>query len=154
MTVKKSDWVNGKKPMPTPMGSEVVNVLLSLSVAADEIAANDVYIMGELPEDCVLVDAVYAATDLDTHATTPTVVMSFGTINADQDDLATAMETGLAIGKAGTAARMTPTRTTMTTKSGSTGGTKLGYKVTTAADTGAAGTVYLSLSYRSVAHDA
>jgi hypothetical protein len=43
---------------------------------------------------------------------------------------------------------------TLTTKSTGSTRLKLGYKVTTASDAGAAGTVYLSLSYRALAHGA
>jgi hypothetical protein len=107
--------------------------------------------MGELPADCVLVDAIYSSTDIDSatsHA------MSFGVINADGDDLSAVIEANIQVGRAGTAARMTPTRAALTTKAPSTGGSKIGYKVTAASGTGVAGTVYLSLSYRAAAHGA
>lgn len=148
MATVRSPWALGKQPMPTPAGSEVVNVLLSLPVTAAQTAAGDIYLMGELPEDCALVDAVFAATDLDTG--TPAHAMSFGVINDDENDLATALQTALTVGQAGTAARLTPTVTTLTTKTDGKTRKKLGYKVTTASATGAAGTVYLSLSYRSL----
>ncbi|MCK7581004.1 MAG: hypothetical protein MZV65_39370 [Chromatiales bacterium] len=123
-------------------------MLLSLPVTAAQTAAGDIYLMGELPEDCALVDAVFAATDLDTG--TPAHAMSFGVINDDETDLATALQAALTVGQAGTAARLTPTVTTLTTKTDGKTRKKLGYKVTTASATGAAGTVYLSLSYRSL----
>jgi hypothetical protein len=153
MATVKSDWVTGKKPMPAPNGSEVVNVMLELPVTAAQTALGDIYEMGELPEDCVLVDAIYAATDIDT-AGSAAIVMSFGVVNAAGDDLTTALEASIAVGQAGTAARMTPTRATLGTVTDGSTRKKLGYKVTTAAGTGAAGTVYLSLSYRSTAYGA
>ncbi len=152
MTVKKSKWVTGRQQMPTPMGSEVVNVLLDLDVAADEVAENDLYIMGELPEDCALVDVIYGIDQLDSDGSAA-AELAFGVVNDDEDDLTTTLEAGIDIAQAGGAARMTPTNTTLETKSGSTGGKRLGFKVTTAAATGKAGTVRASVSYRSVAFD-
>lgn len=153
MATVRSPWALGSKPMPVPNGSEVVNVLLECPVTAAQTAANDIYLMGELPEDCALVDAVFAATDLDTDGT-PAIALSFGIVNAAEADLTTTLQAALTVGQAATAARMTPTPTTLTTKSTSSTRLKLGYKVTTAADVGAAGTVYLSLSYRALAHGA
>lgn len=150
MATVKSPWVLGKQPMPTPVGAEVVNVLASVAVTAAQTAADDIYILAELPEDCVLVDAVLASSDLDTKAT-PEMVLSFGVVNDDEDDLAATLQASLTIAQAGTAARLTPTVTTLTTKTDGKTRKKLGYKVTTAAGTGAAGTVYLSLSYRALA---
>jgi hypothetical protein len=153
MPTARSPWVLGSKPMPIPNGSEVVNVLLECPVTAALTAANDIYLMGELPEDCALVDAVFASTDLDTKATAE-IVLSFGIVNAAENDLTTTLQAALDISQAGTAARLTPTVATLTTKSTSSTRLKLGYKVTTAAGTAAAGTVYLSLSYRALAHGA
>jgi hypothetical protein len=153
MPTARSPWVLGSKPMPIPNGSEVVNVLLECPVTAALTAANDIYLMGELPEDCALVDAVFATTDLDTDGT-PAIALSFGVVNAAENDLTTTLQAALTIGHAGTATRLTPTVATLTTKSTSSTRVKLGYKVTTAADVGAAGTAYLSLSYRALAHGA
>lgn len=152
MATIKSDWVTGRKAMPSPSGSEVVNVLLSLPITAAQTALNDIYLMGELPEDTILVDAVFAATDIDTG--TAAHVMSFGEVNAAEDDLTTALQAGVDVGKAGTATRLTHTPTTLTLATTASARKKLGYKVTTAADAGAAGTVYLSLSYRSTSYGA
>lgn len=152
MATAKSPWALGSKPMPIPNGSEVVNVLMECPVTAALTVEDAIYFMGELPEDCALVDAVFAATDLDTG--TPAHAMSFGVLNAGATDLTTALHAAIVVGQAGTAARLTPTLITLTTKSTGSTRLKLGYKVTTAAATGAAGTVYLSLSYRALAHGA
>jgi hypothetical protein len=151
MANTKSQAVDGNTPMPTPIGSEVVNVLLSVEVLAANLGAGDLIIMGELPEDCVLVDAVYAADDLDSNGT-PAIVISFGTVNAGETDLTTVIEAGLTTAQAGGAARMTPTVASLGIQGGASG-VSVGYKVTTAAATGAAGTALLSLSYRSIHHD-
>lgn len=147
MATVKSNWITGRNPMPTPVGSEVVNVLLSVEVTAAQTAADTIIMMGSLPENCALVDAVFAADDLDSGS--PAMVMSFGTINADEDDLTTTLQAGLTVGQGG-AARLTPTVATL----GVVGAVNLGYKVTTAAATGVAGTVLLSLSYRATAYGA
>jgi hypothetical protein len=146
----KSDFANGRKPMPNPNGPEVVNVLIALPVTAGQTALNDIYEMCELPEDCALVDAVYAASDIDTNGT-PAHAMSFGVINSGGTDLDTTLEASIQVGRAGTAARMTPTVVNQTVTTDGKTRKKLGYKVTTASATGAAGTVYLNLSYRSAA---
>jgi hypothetical protein len=148
MATVTSKWAAGLRPMPNVEGAELVNVLVSLPVTAAQTAANDIYYMCDLPEDAVLVDAVYAATDLDT-AGSPAMLIDFGVLNADASDIATSLQAGLTVGQAGTAARLTPTRTTMTVATTGSAPKKLGYKVATAAGTGAAGTVYLSLTYRS-----
>lgn len=153
MTTVKSPWVLGSKPMPIPNGSEVVNVLVECPVTAAQTAADDIYYMCDLPEDCAFVDAVLASTDLDTDGT-PAIAMSFGVLNDGATDIATALQAALAIGQAGAPARITPTLTTLGLKTDGKTRKKLGYKVTTAADVGAAGTVYLSLSYRALNHGA
>lgn len=153
MATVKSPWVEGSKQLPTPVGSELINVLLELDVTAAQTVADDIYYMADLPEDCVLVDAVYSATDVDTHGTA-THAMTFGILNAAADDIATALETAIDVGEAGTAARMTLTRATQAVKSTGSARTPIGYKVTTKAATGAAGTIYLSLTYRASAFGA
>lgn len=153
MPTAKSPWVLGSKPMPIPNGSEVVNVLVECPVTAAQTAADDIYYMCDLPEDCVLVDAVFASTDLDTGGT-PKHAMSFGILNAAATDMTTALHAAIVVGQAGTAARLTPTLATVGVKTDGKTRAKLGYKVTTAAGAGAAGTVYLSLSYRALTHGA
>jgi hypothetical protein len=152
MANTKSAWATGKQPMPSPVGSEVLNVLLSVEVAAGDLGAGDLIIMGELPADCVLVDAVYAFDDLDSGGA-PALSLTFGTINTGETDLDTTIEASITEGQAGGAARLTPTLAALAVQGGSTG-VAVGYKVATAAATGAAGTAQLSLSYRAVAHGA
>lgn len=141
MANTKSPNALGQEPMVSPMGSELVNVMLTAQVAAADLAAGDLIILGEIPEDCVLVDAVYVTDDLDSNGT-PAIALDFGTINAGETDLATTVEAGLTIGRAGGAARMTPTAAALATKG------KVGFKVATAAATGQAGAASVSLTYR------
>lgn len=140
--------------MPQPVGAEVVSVLISLPVTAAQTADGDLYYMCDLPENCKLVDAIYAATDIDT-AGSAAHVMSFGQIpDALTGALTTALQASITVGQDGSAARLTPTRTTMAFATTGAAKKKLGYEVTTSAGTGAAGTVYLELFYRSTIHGA
>lgn len=151
MAIVKSAWADGYKPMPIPAGSEVVNVLLSMNVTAAQTVDGDTYVMGYLPADCVLVDAVFAASEIDdgtAHA------MKFGVLADDLASVETDLETGITVGQNGSAARLTPSPTTLTTKAGESADVPIGYEVTTSAGTGADGAVHVSLSYRSVAHGA
>lgn len=154
MAIIQSDWALGRKPMPVPMGAHPINVLLTLPVTAAQTALADIYSMGYLPEDCVLVDAVFAATDIDT-AGSAAHVMSFGILTDNESDLTgSALQASITVGQAGTAARLTPTVATLTTSCDGKTRKKLGFKVTTASGTGAAGTVYLSLTYRAAQYGA
>lgn len=153
MALVTSDWASGKIPMPQPVGAEVVSVLISLPVTAAQTADGDLYYMCDLPENCKLVDAIYAATDIDTGS--PAHAMSFGQVpDTGTGALTTALEASITVGQGGTAARMTPTRTTMAFATTGAAKKRLGYEVTTSSATGAAGTVYLELFYRSTIHGA
>lgn len=141
----------GKLQMPSPNGSELVNVMTKLTMTAaevDALVAGDIIYMGYLPEDCALVDAVVADTDLDSG---DALDLDFGIINDDEDDWDTDGELQNSILVAGTThvARLTPTVETLTTVTDGATRAKLGFKVATAAGTALAGTLYLSLTYRS-----
>lgn len=152
MTIIKSDHANGRKAMPQPAGSEVVNVMLVLAILAAETASGDLYHMGDLPEDCAFVDAVFEATDLDTG--TPAIILAFGVINDAEDDLDVTLEAGIDLAQAGGVARVTLTSALLALVTPGNARKKLGFKVTTASATGADGTVKTSLSYRASAYGA
>jgi len=149
----ESPWVTGRYQMPTPMGSEVVNVNCALAMTTDEVdslVAGDIIHMANLPEDCTLVDLVAADTVLDTNVT-ETMDLDLGIINGDGDDFVTTtgeLQNSILVAGTTHAARVTPTVEILTTTSGAASPTKLGYKVAAAAATAAAGTLYLSVSYR------
>jgi hypothetical protein len=152
--VYKSDWATGVKPMPLPSGPEVVNVLMSKTLTAAEVDAlgvDDLIIMGYLPEDCVLVDAVFADTDLDTG---DALDLDFGVINAAENDLATKLVDAPLVAGTRHVTALTHTVATLTTASTSSARKYLGYQVDVVAHTQAAGTLYLSLSYRNKHHGA
>jgi hypothetical protein len=145
----RSDYASGKKPMPTPTGPEVVNVLTSLTLTSaqvDALAANDIVVMGYLPEDCAFVDAICAmTTGIDTGSG---LDLDFGVVNDGESDLTTELQNSILVDGTTSLARVTMTETMLTLATTGSARKKLGYKVATAATTPAAGTIYLSLSYR------
>lgn len=156
--IYRSDHASGKKPMPTPSGPEVVNVLTSLTLTSaevDALAANDIVVMGYLPENCAFVDAICAMTaGIDTGSG---LDLDFGIVADNEADfVASTGELQNSILKDGTTilARVTMTEAMMTLTSGSNTRQKLGFKVATAAATPGAGTLYLSLSYRATSFGA
>lgn len=153
--IYRSDHATGKKAMPTPSGPEVVNVLTSLTLTAtqvDALAANDIVVMGYLPENCAFVDAVLAMTaGIDTGSGFD---LDFGVVLDAETDLATELQNSPLVDGTTSLARVTMTETMLTLNSGSNTRKKLGFKVATAATTPAAGTLYMSLSYRAVSFGA
>jgi len=153
--VYRSDWATGKKPMPTPAGPEVINVLMSLTLTSaqtDALAANDLVIMGYLPEDCAFIDAICAmTTGIDTGSG---LDLDFGVVNDGETDLATELVNSILVDGTTSLARVTMTETMLTLNTDGKTRKKLGFKVATAATTPAAGTLYLSLSYRATAFGA
>lgn len=142
-------YSKGTKSMPPPAGGELMTRRLYCAVTAAQLTSGAILAVGYLPVDCEFVDAVHFATDLDTGGT-PAVVMSFGVINDAGTDLDVVMQAGIDVGKTGGAVRATLTAASLLIASGSATPKRLGYKVTTAPATAAAGTVYTDLSYRAV----
>ncbi|NCC41552.1 MAG: hypothetical protein EOM21_19460 [Gammaproteobacteria bacterium] len=152
--VYKTDWATGVKPMPLPSGPEVVNVLLSKTMTAAEVDAlgvDDLVVMGYLPEDCVLVNAIFLDTDLDTG---DALDLDFGVINAAEDDLATKIADAPLVAGTRHVTTLTHTSATLTLSSTSAARKYLAYQVDVVAHTPAAGTLYVSLSYRNKHHGA
>jgi hypothetical protein len=149
----RSDWAAGKKPMPTPTGPEVVNVLMKLTLTeaqVDALAANDTIVMGYLPEDCAFVDAVCAMTaGIDTGSA---LDLDFGVLKDDESDLETELQNSILVDGTTSLARVTLTETMLTLVTTGAQRKKVGYKVATAAGTPKAGSIYLSLSYRATSY--
>jgi hypothetical protein len=144
----KSPWAAGSQPMLSVMGSEVVNVLLNADVAAANLGLGDLIILGSIPEDCALVDAVFHASDLDSGSG---LVLAFGTINEAEDNLDTILQASCGVGQSAGASRITMTPAVLTQLGGDTG-VQVGFRVATAAAGGQTGVAGVSLSYRAVAH--
>lgn len=145
MPNRKSEYVVGQKNMPSPMGSELVNVVLQDEIPIVDLASGDLLILGEIPEDCVLVDAVYFADELDSGTA---LLLDFGTINAGETDLDVTIEAGITVGQAAaTAARMVHTVANLNILGGISG-EPIGFKVATIPTGAQAGTLGVSLTYR------
>lgn len=86
MALFKSSKISGQQPAVT--GSKRGEVIVQkLTVAVDaNLAADDLALFGELPADHEIVDGYLVSDDLDTNVT-PTIVVSVGVVNDDQDAL-------------------------------------------------------------------
>lgn len=80
MATIKSNYANGKNPMPIPVAQEVVSVRVLVSLLAAQVVAANVVQLAILPADCVPVGYVIGATDLDTNGA-PTAAFDFGILN-------------------------------------------------------------------------
>jgi hypothetical protein len=151
----QSLYAQGKLPTPISQGSDLVALPFecAVPVSGDGTAVNDIIEMGLLPAGHVPVDVIYSATDLDTGG--PTHAVSFGVLIADKSDISVAAAdggaawaTGLTIGQAGTLTRQTAN--VLASVLPSTANRSLGFKVTTASTTKAAGTIRATVICRAV----
>jgi hypothetical protein len=134
----------GQNPMPEPKGSEVVSVRLEHSLAANP-GANDTAWLADLPEDCVVVDCVLDAPDLDTNGA-PTITISAGFLNAAKTDIVAPWIVASTLGQAGGIAR--PTISQLFREGSSSSRRGIGLKFPAVAATFAAGVVGLTVFYR------
>lgn len=150
----QSNYANGKLPTPYSTGADLVCLAYecAVPVSGDGTVIGDIIEMGVLPAGHVPVDVLYSSTDLDTNGA-PAHAVSFGVLNANKDDISTASAdgaaawaTGLTIGQAGTLARQSAVATELVQASASP--RSLGYKVTTASATKAAGTIRVKVLCR------
>ncbi len=153
MALRQTLVALGITPMPTPKGSEVVSVRFQYN-SADfaNLALNDVVELGFLPEECMPVDWVLDADDLDSNGT-PTIVLDFGILNAGKTAVSTAAADGNAkwlasstIAQAGGVVRPTTVATWRCTPS--TSRRSLGLVATTGPATFQAGKVGVTFRYR------
>lgn len=152
----QSLYAKGTLPTRISQGADVVPLHFEIDVPAsgDGTAQNDILEMGILPAGHVPVDVLYSATDLDTNGA-PAIVLSFGVLNAAKTDLSTDAEdggaawaTGLTIGQAGTLARQSDVAIHKVVAEEAD--RALGFKVTTAAATKAAGKLRVCVLARAV----
>jgi hypothetical protein len=141
----QSLYAQGRLPTPISQGSDVVALPFECDIPAtgDGTAINDIIEMGNLPAGHVPVDVIFSATDLDTNGA-PAHAVSFGVLNAGKTDISTdaadggaAWQTGIVVGQAGTMSRLTAAAAYTVTPVDAQ--RALGFKVTTAALTKAAG---------------
>lgn len=148
MATFKSADIAGKQPTISGCcAGEVYAVLASVAVSA-ALAEGD-FIQGvKLPVGAKVVDLKVQATDIDT-GSTPAIVMDFGVLNAAENDVAVTLIAGSTIGKAGgnddvDAGKLDDL---LGYAPDYVNERVVGAKVTTAAATAAAGTIYFSVLY-------
>lgn len=158
----KNDYITGRKPVPTECEVGMIAVRFAQSVAAGEMTLNALDNIGILPAGCVPVGVIVDSDDLDSNGT-PTLAWAFGVSNAavgsngTQGTTPTDISTAPADGGAAWATSVT------TSQAGGQAQfyskaisrvTPVGHdryivaKSTTAAATGAAGELGLTLLYR------
>lgn len=141
----QSLYATGKLPVPISTGADLVALCYDIDVPAsgDGTVVNDILEMGVLPAGHVPVDWYFSASDLDTNGA-PTHAVSFGVLTADKSDISTAAadggavwQSGITAGQAGTLVRNTGV--VQHAVQPSSANRSLGFKVTTASATKAAG---------------
>lgn len=145
--------INGRAPLPTPSGSEVVAIRFEIDLLAADLVINDIGVVGILPPGCVPVSLRYDSDDLDTNAT-PTIVASVGIMAADNS---TALSTATADGGAAWGTGITTSQaggmSTVLSKAisrvtATQADRRIGVLFTAGAATAAAGKLGLTLMYR------
>lgn len=151
---KSNDYLTGRKPMPYPAGGEVLSVRATIALATGDLALNTTGAVMWLPAGCVPVDVHVDGTDMDT--STAAMVLQVGICNAGVTDLSTDAADGGANWGATTAVnaafhqRLTPNGIAMVSVQATNSDRKVGVKVATAPTTAAAGTLGVTLFYRSI----
>lgn len=148
-----NDYLTGRKPVPTPAGGELLSCRFTLDLLTTDLVLNDTGAVGVLPAGCVPVDVMVDATDMDSGAAA--MVLQVGICNAGLTDLSTAAADGGAHWGVTTAAnaafvqRITPNGLALVSVAPAQTDRKLGVKVATAPTTAVAGTLGVTLIYRS-----
>lgn len=151
---KSNDYLTGRKPMPYPAGGEVLSVRATIAMATGDLALNTTGAVMWLPAGCVPVDVHVDGTDMDT--STAAMVLQVGICNAGVTDLSTDAADGGAHWGVTTAVntafhqRLTPNGIAMVSVQATNADRKVGVKVATAPTTAAAGTLGVTLFYRSI----
>ena len=141
-----NDFLTGRKPAVFPAGGEVVAPRVTIDLVAADLDANDAGSVMILPAGCVPAGPlVYDSTDLDTNAT-PTIAASVGIMNSADTDLETVLVSGITASRDGSAVAVVSTA--LMALAPASVDRRIGIKFTAAAATKAAGTVGLTLPYR------
>lgn len=149
-----NDYLTGRKPMLYPAGCEVLSVRGTIALATGDLAINTTGAVLLLPAGCVPVEVHVDGTDMDTGAAA--MVLQVGICNAGVTDLSTDAADGGAHWGVTTAVntafhqRLTPNGIAMVSVQATNADRKVGVKVATAPTTAAAGTLGVTLFYRSI----
>jgi hypothetical protein len=155
-TTKKSEHIKGKIPAPAPIAKETITVYESLSLLTTDIDLADVIQYFVLPAGCLPVGYTIGATDMDTGGTVLTA--NFGILNAAETAISTATADGGAAWIANHPLHSTAAIVSHTASKAaydllkgvtvSTADRIVGFVVSAAATTAAAGTLTLEFSYK------
>ena len=158
MATKKSTHVTGVVPMPSAMGKETIHVYESLSLAVGDIALAGVIQYFTLPAGCLPVNYRFTMTDMDVGAS-PVLAADFGILTTAGTAVSSATADG---GKWLTATAALGVTAVLVTSDASlaawnaihgvtvsTVDRTVGFVITTAAQTAAAGTLALEFAYKS-----
>lgn len=149
----KNDYLTGRKPPVYPAGTEVVAVRFTLDLATGDLALNTIGAIGILPAGCLPVDVLVDGTDMDSGAAA--VIFQVGIWDGAGANLSVlAADGGKAWGS--TTAVNTDFQQTLTKNGNALASVQstsadrfVGVKVTTAPTTAVAGTLGVTLLYRS-----
>jgi len=146
-----NDFITGRRPVASPVGSEVLAVRFTLSMATADAALNTIGQIGWLPSGCIPVDVRVDMTDPD--ASTAAMVLQVGIWDGSSASLSTASADGGA--HWGTTTAVTAASSQSLTRNGvalesvtkTDADRRLGVKVTTAPTTAQAFTLGVTLFY-------
>ena len=148
-----NDYITGRAPLPSPVGSDVLCVRFTLAMALADLALNTIGQIGFLPAGCLPVEVRVDGTDMDSGAGAG--VFQVGIWDGASANLSSsAADGGGAWGDTGTAVAtafdkaLTRTLNNMATVTKTDADRKLGVKVTTAPSTAVAGTLGVTLFYK------
>jgi len=151
MSYLKSENVKSGRPASIPHSAGEVHVSSGQYSAPDSLAADDLIGLAVLPAGCIPVDFMLAADDLDTHET-PTITLTVGILNGDEDDLVANSDfiTASTIAQGGGVARADVLEFLDDIAVDDDDDRIIAVKVANVAATKAAGKVYGNLLYRAV----
>lgn len=150
-----NDYITGRNPVPAPAGAEILATRFTLAVTTGDLALNTIGQIGILPAGCVPIEVRVDGTDVDSGAGAG--VYQVGIWDGSGANLSVvAADGGGAWGDTSTAVAtafdkpLTRTLNNMANVTPSQSDRKLGVKVTTAPSTAVAGTLGVTLFYKSV----
>lgn len=157
MPTKKSTHVIGSVPMSSAMGKETIHVYESLSLAVGDITISSVIQFFILPAGCLPVNYRIAPTDMDAGGA-PVLAADFGILNAAGTAVSSTAADGgkwLTASAALLTAALVSSDASLAAWNAIHGVTVssvdrvVGFVITTAAQTAAAGTLAVELAYKS-----
>lgn len=123
--------ITGLRPVPQPDCAKIALVAVDVEFPTTAYLANDIHEVVDLPIGVGCIDYDFIFPDIDTNVS-PAFAFTFGELNADSTDIATAYASGVTAGQSTTVVRNT---TSVAAQRPTTAVRRLGIKVTTVAGT-------------------